>query len=161
LQLSLQNQNVVQAQQSLRQVSATPRRVIPRTWRQFHHWLNARRRYKALFDASFYLEQNPDVAKAHVNPSVHYTNTGWKEGRDPHPLFDTSFYLDRNPDVAKTGVNPLWHYVRWGWKEGRDPHPRFDIALYLQRNPDVAKADLDPLWHYARWGSKERRVVHP
>ena len=53
-----------------------------------------------LFDSSFYLQSNPDVAAAGVNPLVHYLASGGLEGRDPHPLFDSSFYLQSNPDVA-------------------------------------------------------------
>ena len=82
-----------------------------------------------LFDTSFYLEHNPDVAQAGVNPLWHYATVGWQEGRNPHPLFDTSFYLEHNPDVAQAGVNPLWHYATVGWQEGRNPNALFDSAL--------------------------------
>ena len=33
------------------------------------------------FDSSFYLENNPDVAEAGVNPLLQYFNTGAGEGR--------------------------------------------------------------------------------
>ena len=62
------------------------------------------------FDASFYLEQNPDVADDGADPLKHYAETGFKEGRDPNKIFDTSFYLEQNPDVAENGGNPLEHY---------------------------------------------------
>src|SRR5260370_314746 len=96
---------------------------LPREW-----WIVRKSR---LFDTSYYLEQNPDVAKAGVNPLHHYLRRGAAEGRDPHPLFDTSYYLEQNPDVAKAGVNPLFHYLRHGAAEGRDPHPSFDTSYYL------------------------------
>jgi hypothetical protein len=35
------------------------------------------------FDTSYYLEQNPDVAKEKINPLVHYIKFGRKEGRLP------------------------------------------------------------------------------
>jgi len=73
----------------------------------------------SLFDAEWYLEQNPDVAQAGVDPFEHYMTHGWHEGRDPHPLFDTSFYLESNPDVAAAGENPLVHYELFGRAEQR------------------------------------------
>ena len=60
-----------------------------------------------LFDVSFYLAQNPDVADAGGEPLAHYLAVGASKGSNPHPLFDTAFYLERNPDVAAAGVNPL------------------------------------------------------
>ena len=65
-----------------------------------------------LFDSDWYLQQNPDVAKAGVNPLRHYLRRGAIEGRDPNPLFDSDWYLQQNPDVARAGVNPLVDYLR-------------------------------------------------
>ena len=50
-----------------------------------------------LFDTSYYLESNPDVAGAGINPLEHYLTWGAAEGRDPNPLFDTSYYLEHIP----------------------------------------------------------------
>jgi hypothetical protein len=105
-----------------------------------------------LFDSSRYLQQNPDVARAGVNPLKHYLRRGGLEGRDPHPLFNTKWYLQQYPDVAKAGVNPLVHYLRWGAFEGRNPNPLFDTSAYLRENPDVAKTGVNPLVHYLRHG---------
>ena len=114
-----------------------------------------------LFDSEWYLQQNPDVASAGVNPLQHYMTHGWREGRDPNPLFDTSFYLEQNPDVAAAGVNPLMHYSEYGWKEGRNPHPAFDSDWYLGQNKDVAGSQQNPLAHFVRYGWKEGRNPNP
>ncbi len=79
--------------------------------------------HRALFDATFYLEQNPDVAAAGLDPLEHYDTYGWRESRDPSASFDTSFYLESNPDVAAAGLNPLEHYARYGDSEGRASSP--------------------------------------
>ena len=113
-----------------------------------------------LFDASFYLEQNPDVAASGIDPFQHYLEHGAAEGRDPNPLFDTSFYLERNPDVAASGMNPLQHYLEHGAAEGRAPHPLFDTSFYLERNPDVAASGINPLQHYLEYGGMEKRSPH-
>jgi hypothetical protein len=114
----------------------------------------------ALFDAAFYLSQNPDVLQAGVDPLGHFNTFGFREGRDPNPLFDTSGYLAVNKDVAAAGINPLDHFHNFGFKEGRDPSLAFDTTLYLLRNPDVAEAGIDPLEHFLVVGQSEGRVAH-
>ena len=103
-----------------------------------------------LFDPQWYLERNPDVAAAGIDPLDHWLTYGAREGRDPNPEFDTDWYLERYPHVADSGQNPLVHYLRRGSSPGIDPSPRFDGARYLSRHPEVAKAGLNPLVHYLR-----------
>ena len=107
-----------------------------------------------LFDSKYYLENNPDVAAAGINPLYHYLAYGIAEGRNPNPLFDTSYYLKNNPDVAAAGINPLYHYLTYGIAEGRNPNPLFDTSYYLENNPDVAAAGINPLYHYLTYGSR-------
>ena len=92
------------------------------------------------FDAAYYLEHNPDVAAAGVDPLAHFNSYGWQEGRNPNAMFDTTGYLAHYADVAASGANPLAHYEKFGWKEGRDPSAHFDTTGYLAANPDVAAA---------------------
>ncbi len=105
-----------------------------------------------IFDRKWYLAQNPDVAKAGVNPLIHYLRRGGFEARDPSPHFDSDWYLVQNPDVAAAGLNPLVHYLRRGGFEGRNPNPYFDSDGYLAENLDVAKAGINPLVQYIRLG---------
>jgi len=72
-----------------------------------------------LFDREWYLEQNPDVNAAGMDPILHYIEFGATEGRDPSPSFSTYTYLLANPDVLAAGVNPLLHFILDGAKEGR------------------------------------------
>jgi lipopolysaccharide biosynthesis protein/GT2 family glycosyltransferase len=74
-----------------------------------------------LFDHNWYLEQNPDVRAAGVDPVLHYLKQGTSEGRNPSERFDTQWYLAQYPDVAAGGANPLIHYLHHGASEGRDP----------------------------------------
>ncbi len=73
----------------------------------------------ALFDTSYYLAHNPDVAAAHIDPLLHYEEYGWKEGRDPSAQFSTTKYLAAYTDVHAAGMDPLLHYVAYGQSEGR------------------------------------------
>ena len=78
------------------------------------------------FDASWYLEQYPDIAKIpkfKKNPALHYIIYGGFEGRNPSVRFNSKAYLNSYPDVQETAINPLVHYILHGKSEGRDPTP--------------------------------------
>ena len=113
---------------------------------------------QAGFDPGYYLQINPDVKAAGIDPYTHYITYGWKEGRNPSAFFSTKDYLAANPDVANSGMNPLTHFETYGWKEGRNPSPSFDVGLYLAHNTDVQKAGLNPLDHYIVYGQAEGRA---
>ena len=115
----------------------------------------------ALFDATWYLGEYPDIAAAGLDPLTHYLKWGVQEQRNPNPLFDTAWYGACNPDVAAEGINPLEHYLLRGAAEGRDPSPLFSTRWYLKTNPDVAGAGLNPLQHYLEHGVREGRNPHP
>jgi lipopolysaccharide biosynthesis protein/glycosyltransferase involved in cell wall biosynthesis len=72
-----------------------------------------------LFDESWYLEHNPDVAQSSMDPARHYLLFGGFEGRDPGPKFSSNWYLNTYPDVLAAKINPLVHYLRFGQQEGR------------------------------------------
>lgn len=80
-------------------------------------------RSSGLFDKSWYLAQNPDVAQAKVNPLLHYLRYGGIEGRDPSPNFCGAFYLNTYTDVKSAQINPLVHYLMCGKAEGRHTQP--------------------------------------
>lgn len=66
------------------------------------------------FDAGYYLEHNPDVARMEMDPIHHYLVYGAREGRNPAPDFDTRAYLVRHPEAGRAGMNPLVHALRKG-----------------------------------------------
>lgn len=91
---------------------------------QLKHKLKLRKAAKLvkasnLFDAEFYLTQNPDVDAAGLDPLEHYLEWGYREGREPSFFFSGTRYIQENPDVASAGMNPLVHYLRFGKAEGR------------------------------------------
>ena len=105
------------------------------------------------FDASWYLEQYPDVLKSGLDPYEHYLLRGKSEGR--HPAFDPVWYLKEYQDVAACGMDPRLHYSMSGKGEGR--HPAFNRDWYLSQYPDVAEAGTDPVEHYFQFGKAEGR----
>lgn len=90
---------------------------ITRALKDFFYLFLIRR--SGYFNKRYYLQHNPDVEQAGVNPLKHYFKYGWKEGRNPSILFDTNFYLSQNPDVRQAGIQPLVHYLRFGILEKR------------------------------------------
>jgi hypothetical protein len=91
-----------------------------------------------LFDAAWYLIENPDVRSAGLDPLSHFCGEGWRERRKPNPYFDPTWYLDQYPDVRAAVMNPLLHYLRHGDREGRRPIRHFDPAWYRSALPGPA-----------------------
>lgn len=114
---------------------------------------------RRVFDAAFYLDHYPDVARSGLDPLGHFLLYGAREGRSPHPLFDAAFYLANNPDVARSGQNPLIHYLRSGWKEDRRPSPFFNPAYYREAN--LLPNGVDALAHYLEClrGGRTAKIV--
>ena len=77
-----------------------------------------------LFDKSWYLANNPDVAVSGINPALHYLQFDGFKGRDPSPKFNSSWYLAAYKDVEQARINPLLHYIKHGRNEGRSALPQ-------------------------------------
>jgi glycosyltransferase involved in cell wall biosynthesis len=76
-------------------------------------------RQSGLFDTEYYLQRNPDVREAGIDPVWHFVENGVYELRDPSAHFSVRGYLQHNRDVLQAGLNPLYHYVKHGRNEGR------------------------------------------
>jgi O-antigen biosynthesis protein len=142
----------------VRQVSASATKLLKHyhAWRAISCHPGARIISESgMFDGDWYLTQYPDVARAGLNPLLHFISFGAAEGRDPHPLFDTSWYLKQNPDVAAANMNPLEHYLKYGAAEGRAPGP------LVHNLPGVTpKRDAYQLWIASRTvGARERAYM--
>ncbi len=112
-----------------------------------------------LFDAGWYLERYPDVAKSKIDPLYHYAVYGGKEGRSPSLYFDGSWYISQYTDVAVSGINPLFHYIKYGAAEGRLPTKWFDSGWYSNQHVDANVTPGNALTHFAKYGVKEGRAV--
>ena len=80
-----------------------------------------------LFDRNFYIEANPDVQAAGMDPVHHYLAYGCREGRDPSPLLSERAFREKHPDVAGAGTSAVVHYELHGWKD----HGRLFLRRYL------------------------------
>ncbi len=64
-----------------------------------------------VFDAAYYLENNPDVAAGGADPFEHFLLlSACRRRRNPSPDFDVKFYLNRYGGVLGD-ENPLLHYL--------------------------------------------------
>lgn len=125
----------------------------------------------SLFNETWYLQQNPDVAAAVAagafTAQEHFALFGKIEGRSPGPLFDVQHYLLANTDVAQAVADGLLnaydHFTLFGASESRAPIEAFDVSFYLTQNPDVAAAvalgQLTAVEHFLQFGRGEPRNV--
>ena len=99
------------------------------------------------FDPLYYLNQNPDIAAAAIDPLAHYQNWGWAEGRDPNPSVDLAAvdgleYIASYGDLmAAFGVNEAagyQHFATQGLFEGRTTS--FDGLEYIASYSDLMNA---------------------
>lgn len=75
--------------------------------------------YREAFDVDFYHQRYPDIQVAGVDPFIHYSTWGWREGRLPNSWFDPLFYLEQYQDARDSGKDPLLHYIEVGQAEKR------------------------------------------
>lgn len=121
-----------------------------------------------LFNATYYLQQNPDVATTWTGtPLQHYIQFGALEGRAPDPYFNADFYRAAYPDLQSMNALQLFnHYCNYGYNEGRVPmlnFSNFNGALYLAQNPDVAAAGYtaaNAISHFVAYGEYEGRTAY-
>lgn len=143
----------------------------------------------AMFDDNFYLENNPKIAEAGIDPLAHYLRNGWREWRDPAPNFSVRFYITRNVEVRLADINPLIHYITVGRAAGlrtsfactvnnlresalrevlaisagflKRVEDAFNVDYYLRNYPDVVERGFNPVHHYLVYGWREGRDPSP
>jgi hypothetical protein len=84
-----------------------------------HQFIVKTIRDSRLFDEEYYLGKYPDIRANNIDPLVHYSLQGYREGRNPSIFFDSDAYYSMNADVKSANVNPLYHYIVAGHKENR------------------------------------------
>ena len=115
-----------------------------------------------LFDASYYFDHNPDVAKSVYGKNaasllLHYRKFGKKEGRSPSIYFDPIYYLNKYADLKRAFGNNYTsaynHFVNNGIREGRQGSSAFSITVYKNNYEDLRRAfgtGASSNWKYLR-----------
>lgn len=107
-----------------------------------------------VFNTTEYLNANPDVKAAGVNPFDHFNQHGLAEGRAPsleYPSineFDWQTYLNSNPDLKAAGITTAeaayTHYINHGYAENRPGSP--DLTQFkLQKALNSYQTSKDAL----------------
>jgi len=122
------------------------------------------------FDSAYYVERNPDVAAAKIDPRTHYLSSGWAEGRDPNANVDLASvngldYIASYGDLMGAfGPNKAAgyrHFATAGMFEGR--YTTFDGLEYIASYQDLmnvlgANADAGAS-HYIQTGRAQGRTI--
>lgn len=93
------------------------------------------------FDETWYRRHYSDVARAKIDPLVHYIEFGHSEYRDPSPNLGTKWYATHNEDVCPSDGNGLVHYIIRRFRENRPLvalfvyswNGEFNIDPYIKR----------------------------
>ena len=84
-----------------------------------------------LFDKQYYLDNNPDVLKADMNPLWHFLRFGWKEGRNPSRDINLRKFLMNDCELSNIKIGDLYPLL------GKlKPLPSQNKAVY-QRNKNA------------------------
>ena len=125
------------------------------------------------FSVAHYLETNPDVRKARVEPFAHYLLRGRWEGREIAPSTRRFAYfrqVDWAPRLLVSPPDPVLSASPFGVTRAPPIPPsqqriavaaEFDTGFYCAANPDVVAANHDPLDHFMQAGWREGRDPHP
>ena len=132
------------------------------------------RKASPIFDAKYYIENNPDLKglkNNYVEAYNHFVNYGYAEYRKSSAEYDGNFYKSHNGDLENLlSMELIRHYSLYGKNELRQANTNYDIVNYLfdatvyaKLNPDVANAfgnNSDKLReHWYKYGISEGRVA--
>lgn len=112
-----------------------------------------------LFDAKYYLQQDPNISSQFMDPLIHYVESGWREGRNPNPLFEAIWY--RKTYQIPDDQDPLLHYIQEGWQKGNNPNLLFFTSYYATTYSQSIKNGQPPLGHYLHQGWREGYNPNP
>lgn len=143
--------------------------------------------YSAVYDYNYYVQNNPDVAKAYPNDDIavlkHFIMYGMREGRQAKSTFSVASYRCQYADLRRAYETNLpqyyLHYIVYGQKEGRsgtgctslqngttvydgvDYSAVYDYNYYVAKYADIAAAfpndDSAVLKHFVTYGMREGR----
>ena len=94
------------------------------------------------FDAQWYLETYPDVARAGIDPLAHFVEHGDREGRSLNAWFKPDEYLAMNPDVARARSGAATHFFTAGLHEGRVPGRGMQLPATYRRSETSVEARI-------------------
>jgi ADP-heptose:LPS heptosyltransferase/GT2 family glycosyltransferase len=123
-----------------------------------------------LFDAEYYVRNNPDIAALNVDPVLHYLESGAKRVLNPSAHFDSAYYLEQCLRNGEVTSNPLLHYITVGASRGLKPlreagaepllarHLPGGFAIHVDRAAVIRGADGSSRLAVGGWAVAETPV---
>jgi GT2 family glycosyltransferase len=111
------------------------------------------------FDPGYYLQTNPDVAAAELDPLLHFIDSGVAEERSPHPLVDVKYILSQDAGLLGTPpqIEMLVDLLEYDLAV---PSPYFDPAFYRTQLGEQAPGNA-LLRHFMTQGMWGRHRPNP
>lgn len=106
----------------------------------------------AYFDAGWYYDQTPGLAKDSLALWHHYIDYGVHKGKSPLPVFQSRYYLEGNSEVDRYIAEPFAHYKKKENIDKRLPAPWFDPEFYRASYPVKNNWHHSMLEHYLKFG---------
>jgi GT2 family glycosyltransferase len=103
------------------------------------------------FDKQYYVETNPDVAAAGVDPFIHFLQYGCSESRSPHPLIIFS-HMRSCDRFLFSDMPTLMQLQEALFLDLVDPSPYFSSAFYKKQIPGEEDWQGGPLGHFLTRG---------
>lgn len=144
--------------------SDIPSHVALRWHYRVRGWIE-RRDPAPWFSSEQYLEDNPDVAAADIDPFLHYLTRGRFEGREITPSKHAAAVMGAfgwnppvwDPDDFQPAVTIAPTRPGLSDEARAAVTAAFDRDFYLAAYPDVALSGMDPLAHFLETGWMEGR----
>jgi len=114
-----------------------------------------------LLQPEWYRNQNPDVARAGMDPTEHYVRYGERENRRPNPYFEPNWYKARAKGANNFDGPALVHYSQIGWKKERAASSFFSNKLYCAQYSKVTASGMEPLRYHLEKGQFEAKIAFP
>ena len=119
-----------------------------------------RTRLSHFMDCKYYLERYPDVAAARLDPLIHFFNSGFFEGRSPHPLIDLRLIRLIDAQLLPEDADPTVLYEVMSL-DLVDPSPYFSLAHYRKQLAPGTDISGGLLLHFVRNGLWQGLSPHP
>ena len=98
-----------------------------------------------VFDAAFYLRDNPDIARAGGDPFAHFCSNGAYERRQPGPAFEPDFYIEQHPDFALRYATPIEDWLRYGRPKGWAGSGPPLYARWIEAHDTLTSSDAEAI----------------
>lgn len=130
-----------------------------RRWREYNQTPSP------FFDQDHYLNTNPDVKAAEINPLLHYIHHGLSERRSPLPNFDMNAFFDAHPNLKDGSIEPILYCIKnYGtphWEKNSARIITYDKTRYTKSEMIEARALFDADFYQSMYATPGNKFGDP